>query len=672
MKHASSWLSAAVLAVSLVCTVAPAQTPAQKKKATKIMRNVAMLLPNAHLTRRELDDKVSGRAFPIYLESLDPLKVYFKKSDITEFEASRSKLDDMLQAADMKFARTVWNRYVARLAERVEWTREIVDGGQDFSIDEEFHTDPDTIDYPADNKAAKERWRKRIKYDLLRLKGDETPDDEAKETINRRYRGFLRRTRQLDDEDILATFLTSISAGYDPHTTYMSARRLEDFEINMRLNYQGIGARLMDEDGIPEVSSIMPGGAAKKAGELKAKDKILAVAQGDGEFVSVIGMRLNDAVQKIRGKEKTVVRLKVRRKGVKDPFVISITRAKTELQDQKALSKVFDVDAPKGSDGGKIKVGVIDLPGFYGSMGFGNHRSCSKDVRALLQKFEKEKVDVCVLDLRYNGGGLLNEAVELTGLFIDEGPVVQVKGFRRNVDVLEDEDAGVAWNGPLVVLISRFSASASEIVAGAIKDYGRGLVVGDESSHGKGTVQRVLDIGRLGGQREKLGALKLTVQQFYRPDGLSTQVRGVRSDVRLPSFTNEVSEGEKELDYAVPFGEISPKRHDEHGMVTKKIVAEVTKRSATRRADDKYFKKLERDIARYRERKDRKSVTLNLKKYLDLVKSIESDEEKVREQTQSEDELKRDIKLDGYMKEILQIARDYRETMGKRRVAVKR
>ena len=658
-------------ASALLVAEAQAQKPTRKPADTgRIMRRVAALLEGAHLTRHDLDDEISKRALPEYLESLDPLKVYFRKEDVTECAKSNDKLDDMLSNGDMKFAKVVFDRFITRLSDRVEWTREFVDAGQDFTIDEEFISDPDSVDYPKGNKAAKERWRKRVKYDLLRLKGDEIPADEAKDTVKRRYKSFLRRMKQLDDEDVLAIFITAISTGYDPHTSYMSRRTLEDFEIRMRLNYQGIGARLVDEDGYAMVTSIMPGGSAKRQGGLNPKDKIVAVAQGDDEFQNIVGMRLNDAVQLIRGKEGTVVRLKIRRKGEKDPIIVTLTRGKTELQDQKAIGRVFEA----GSGDAKIKVGVVDLPAFYGNMGGGTsgHRSSSVDVRILLEGFEKKDVDLVVLDLRYNGGGLLAEAVKLTGLFIDKGPVVQVKGFRGTVDVLADERAGLSWNGPLVVLTSKFSASASEILAGAIQDYGRGLIVGDKSSHGKGTVQRVLDLGAFGGRPEKLGALKLTVQQFFLPDGQSTQVRGVMSDVQLPSFSNEVSEGEGALDNAVPFGAVSPKKHDELGMVDPKLLKELNRRSVARLAKSEHFKRLRRDIDRYNARKDKKSVTLNLKKFLALLESMASDREKVEEDTRNTDEIKREIELNDYLKEVLSISGDYRELLQGRRLALRR
>lgn len=663
---------ARALPVLLASLVAVSSLTAQEPKGTtvRIMRRVAALLEGAHLTRHELDDEISRRGLPAYLDALDPLKVYYRKEDVAEFEKNIDKLDDMLEEGDFRFAQALFDRFLLRLAERVEWTRETIAAGQDFTLDEEFVTDPEMIDYPKGNKDAKERWRKRVKYDLLRLKGDEVEEKEAKDQVLRRYKSFLRRMKQFDQDDILTLFITAIASGYDPHTTYMSRRTLEDFEIRMRLNYQGIGARLVDADGYPEITSIMPGGAAKKQGGLFKKDKILAVAQGDKEFKSVIGMRLNDAVQLIRGKTGTVVRLKVRRKGSPDPVIVSLTRAKTELVDQKAISKIFEVDG-KDSEG-KVKVGVIDLPSFYGSMGEGSHRSCSKDVQAHLENFEKKGVDVVVLDLRFNGGGLLNEAVAITGLFVDKGPVVQVRGFRGEVDVLKDRKKGFSWKGPLVVVTSKFSASASEIVSGAIKDYGRGLVVGDVTTHGKGTVQRVLDLGRFGRRPEKLGALKLTVQQFFRPSGVSTQVRGVKADVALPSFTNEVAEGEGELKFAVPFNTISPQTHDAYGMVDGPTVSGVAKRSKARMAQSKFFLKLKRDIEQYRKRKDRKTVTLNFKKYQELLASIESDEKKVEEQTREDPDAERQIEKNEYLTEVLEMARDYRELLRGRRVAMKR
>lgn len=643
------------------------------RQTAKVMSRVGMLLERVHLTRRKLDDEISSRALDNLIESFDPLKLYFTAADIARFEKQRKQLDDMVDARDLSFAKELFETYEKRVDARVAWVGDLVEMDHDYGLDEEFITDGDAARWAKDDAELRDRWRKRVKYNLLRLKVDKVPDAEAKEQIKKRYQNFARRTHQLDVHDILASFLTSVSTSYDPHSTYMSARTLEDFEIRMRLNYQGIGARLSDEDGYPTVTSIMPGGAAKKSGLLKAKDRIVAVAQGDADFVDVTGMRLNDAVQMIRGKAGTVVRLKVRRKGIAEPFIIPITRAKTELQDEKALGEVFEVD----SGDGKMQIGVIDLPSFYGAMGARgtSFRSCARDVGELLDGFREKKVDAVVLDLRRNGGGLMAEAVRITGMFIDQGPVVQVKGYDGEISSRDDRREGVKWDGALVVLTSKFSASASEIVAGAIQDYGRGIVVGDETTHGKGTVQQVLDIGRLGARGrspEKLGALKLTIQQFYRPDGMSTQQRGVPSDLVLPSFTNEVGRGERDLDYSVPFNAINPQEHLQYGLAPRKLVKELSTASETRRAKDKFFVKLKKDIAAYRKRRDNKTVTLQESKYRALLAELEDDEKKVEEALENEDEIKREIERNEYLDEVLRITAEYTAGLRQRKVASKR
>jgi carboxyl-terminal processing protease len=397
----------------------------------------------------------------------------------------------------------------------------------------------------------------------------------------------------------------------------------------MRLNYQGIGAHLQDEDGYATVKDIIPGGAAHKDGTLAPGDRIVAVAQGEeGEAVDVVGWRLTDVVKLIRGEDGTVVRLSLLPAGGGEPRVLRIVRARTELTEQAATGELLEHG--RRSDGTPFRIGFIDLPSFYGDMearqsGSTDFRSCTEDVRKLISGFTEQHADTLVLDLRRNGGGLLEEAVSLTGLFIDQGPVVQVKGPDGRARARSDRDPGMAWSGPLVVLTSRFSASASEILAGAIRDYRRGLVIGDSATHGKGTVQTVVDlasVGRSDPYPGNLGALKLTIQQFYRPDGLSTQRIGVAADVVIPSITDAMEEGEAGLPFALGEDRIRPLTHETLAFVEPWMADVLTKASVTRLASVEGFATLSADLALYRSLRERKTVSLNETSYLEIEKQL--------------------------------------------------
>lgn len=651
-----------LVAVVIATASITAQSKPDPKRFKRIMERVVIYLRQLHLTDQKLDDTISKRAFDSLLESIDPLKLYLMSEDVSELRKARMQFDDMLIAGNMSFAKSMWQRYIERLSERVSWVSEILKDTPDYTLEEKFVTDYDTANYAANEEDARERWRKRIKYDLLRLKADDVATKEAHDRLTRRYASLERRLKQLDDEDILAMFITAISSGFDPHTTYMAPRTLENFEINMRLNYQGIGARLLDVDGYAEIESIIPGGAVSKQGGLESGDKIVAVAQGkDGDFEDTVGMRLTDVVKRIRGKESTIVRLKISPVGGGKQRIVSITRARTELVDRKAIGEVFDVSTESNKASGPTKIGVINLPSFYGNMGGGGtHRSAATDIGAILKDFKKQEVGTVVLDLRMNGGGLLSEAVNVTGLFINSGTVVKVRGFNGKIRKRSDKSNKTAWDGPLIVLTSKFSASASEIVAGAIKDYRRGIVVGDESTHGKGTVQQVLEIGRplrRSDTPQKLGALKLTIQQFYRPGGLSTQRRGVRSDVVIPSITNELSEGEGKLPFAIPFDSIEGEDLRNYGMVSKAVNQEIASRSKARRSASAYFQQQRKLTKTYLGRKDQKSVTLNEAEFRAYLKAIAASDKETKKLTTETD--KRTIQKDEFMDEVLSLAADY-------------
>jgi carboxyl-terminal processing protease len=607
----------------------------------------------------------------------------------------------------------VFQRYLQRVDERVKIVDELLAQPKDFTIDEEMLVDRDQLQYPKDPNEARERWRKRMKYDLLVLKtekekktaaSDPVKDsnqsagdsDEIKKNaqnqseqtvkepkteqisknieekspvdrLTQRYRSYAKRMHQTDADDLLEIYLNSLTTSFDPHTDYMSPRNFENFNIMMRLELEGIGASLQWDDGYTVVKHLVPGGVAEKDGRLKLEDKIVGVGQDkDGPIVDVVDMKLNDVVDLIRGKHSTVVRLEVVSPSGEKKMLV-LTREKIELKDSEAQGKIFD--AGKRPDGAPFKIGVINLPSFYNDMsghrrGDADYRSCTRDVRAILEDFNKKNVDAVVLDLRSNGGGSLAEAINLTGLFISSGPVVQVKDADGRVSTCFDPDPAMVWSGPLLVVTSKFSASASEILAGAIQDYGRGLIVGDHSTHGKGTVQSLLDIGQhlfdnLPNTKNTMGALKVTIQQFYRPSGESTQKRGVLADIELPSLTSNYDVGEADLDYPLEFDRVEPLTYKHLDFVTPPIREQLKHCSEQRvQAADK-FQKEQRNIVRYKEQKAKKSVTLNEARFVKEREELNADKEEEKTFEELNNSSNKGIVRDYYLDEVLGIAVDY-------------
>lgn len=648
---------------------------------------VRSLLDQRHLLRRPLDDEISQRAFDSFFKSLDPMKVYFYQSDIDEFTRERLLLDDFARNNDIDFAYKVFNRFLERLDERIADVPNLISMKHDFSLEEELITDPDKATYSTTPEEARDRWRKRIKYELLNFKDEEVSEEDAIDRLNRRYSSYAKRMQQYKPDDLLEIYLTSITTSYDPHTTYMSPTTLENFNIQMKLNLEGIGAALTLTDGYTVVSRIIPGGAADKQGELKPETRITAVGQGvDGEMVDVVDMRLNDVVQLIRGKAGSIVRLAVR-SAEGEPSTIQIIRDRIELKDSEARGEIVSSNAfpgmPVKANGIPYRVGVIKLPSFYldmagARMDTPDYKSTTRDVRKILSDFKQQGIDAVMLDLRFNGGGSLTEAIQLTGLFIDQGPVVQVKDPTNNIQRYEDDEAGTAWDGPLVVVTNKFSASASEILAGAVQDYNRGIVIGDKTTHGKGTVQSLLDLKQqlFPNLRNapNLGALKITMQQFYLPNGESTQKRGVIADVALPSTTNEMDIGEADLDYAVSFDKIpmAPHMMYQADQVRNQIVDQLNIRMQKRIDTSEDFAKDLRQIARYKEQKERDSVSLNEEKFFARRKELNADKEDEENFKKIEGGEEDVIDLeDHYDQEILRITLDYLTLLSGNAVAVR-
>lgn len=677
-----------------------------------VSKLVAMLMQRDHLSSRALDDTISQRAFDQFIKMLDPMRVYFLQSDIDDFEKWEVELDDQMLEGDFSAAFDVFKRFLERVDQRTVVAIELIDADHDYSIEEEMITDSDARTFATSDEEAREFWRKRIKYSLLVLRGDkddderaaaekqedeESDDDESEsatkkpakkidpqEQLRKRYQSFARRMHQTDTEDVVEMYITAITSSFDPHTSYMSKGTFENFLIQMGLELEGIGATLQGtDDGYTVIKNIVPGGAAATQRGLKVEDKIVAVGQGDDDgqrtdskllaehgtdFVDATGMKLDDVVGMIRGKAGTVVRLSVMSENEDELHTVIIVREKIKLEDSAAHGAIFDEGTKP--DGTPNRIGVIELPSFYADMGgngFGG-RSTTTDVKKILRDFEKKGVDAVVLDLRSNGGGSLREAIDCTGLFIDLGPVVQVKDSRGKIQTHNDEISGMAWDGPLVVLTSKFSASASEILAGAVQDYNRGLVVGDTTTHGKGTVQSLMNLNQylynVKNPPNVLGALKITMQQFYRPNGDSTQKRGVISDLVLPSITDKMDVGESDLDYPVEFDRISPASFKGYSMVDGEIKEQLLTKSQERVEDSEEFGEQVRKIQHYVEQKNLKTVSLNEEKFLARRKQLNAekeDEKAIENQVLPNREIERNYYLD----EVLRITADYVNLLGK-------
>ncbi|MFK8115374.1 MAG: carboxy terminal-processing peptidase [Rubripirellula sp.] len=642
-----------------------------------VARLIATLMPRNHISTQGLNDTISKRALELFLKSLDPMKLYFYQSDIDEFQASSTAIDDMVRKGDLSLGYDIFRRFLVRVDERVAEAHSILEQDLDFSLDQKIVVDPDAAAYARTPQEAHDRWTRQIKYALLDLKDEGKEGEEAAEQLRRRYSRYARRWKQTDSDDLLEMFLTSVTTGYDPHSTYMSPGTLDDFQIQMSLNLDGIGAQLREKDGNTVVTRVIPGGAAAKHAKLKTDDVIVSVGQGEdesAEMIDIVEMPLTDVVDKIRGRAGTVVRLGVKPGGVGAVEVFKIVRARIELEESAARGEIIEHSLPGGS--GSLKIGYINLPSFYLDMNAAKQdkrdfRSSTRDVKRILMDFNSKGVDGVVLDLSKNGGGSLTEAINLTGLFIDTGPVVQVKNSNGSVQQYADEDAGTTFNGPLVVMTSKFSASASEIFAGAIQDYRRGIVVGDPATHGKGTVQTLMDLGQqmFRNNRANFGALKVTLQQFYLPDGQSTQRKGVLADVVLPSITAKMDIGEGDLKYALEHDTVPASRHDLYSMVPADLLGSIRNRSSERVGKDDEFKDLLRRVALYVSQKEQDTVSLEESAFMARRKELDSQKEEEDEHMDAQLETEVIYRDNFYNQEIINIAHDYIEGLRKQNLA---
>ncbi|MBF0441243.1 MAG: carboxy terminal-processing peptidase [Oligoflexales bacterium] len=625
------------------------------------IKELTYLYFKMHYSFNTFDAELSKRTLDNFLKAWDPGKQFFFKADIDDFEAKyASKLGEMIKSNDCTAIDTIVNVYSKRFEEREKYAYKLIDDKYDFTIDEYLIVDRKKMGYALTLEELNERWRKRVKFQLLELKSSVDSIQKAKEKLKKRYELVQKRHNEMTKDQVLSIFLNSFSSALDPHSSYLPADDLEDFKIRTRLSLEGIGATLRSEDGFTIVVAMVKGGAAQKGGLLKVNDKIIGVAQGDGESVDVIDMDLQEVVKKIRGPGGTFVKLTVMRevadKTIK--LVIPIKREKIQLVDQQASSKLVNVVVkPKPGETGKYKVGVINLPSFYIDFDgrrdrIENFKSSSQDTINEIEKLKKQGVDGLIMDLRNNGGGSLDESVRVAGLFFNKGPVVQVKTQKGDVKSYDDEDGVTFYDGPLVVLINRHSASASEIFAGAIQDYARGIIVGDSHTFGKGTVQNLNDVS------SRLGAIKVTVNKFYRASGASTQLNGVSSDVRLPSFVDEFEVGEKYYPYALPFETIKEVSHEKFGL-TSPYVPTLQKINQQRTAANKEFKEIVDEIEKYKKNEEERSKVSLMEKKPDKAGKQDGKVKSTKRDPTEEEPDSLDLKDDIYLQECINITTDY-------------
>jgi carboxyl-terminal processing protease len=600
--------------------------------------SVARWLEQGHYTREKLDDKFSERFLQTYLTTLDYNKLYFTQQDIDQFRSKYSTtLGDSVLRGDLGPAREIFARFRQRVEERVAKNKKLAQKKYGFDTNRTVEINRQEAAWPKNPEEADRIWQNRIEAELLKEDLAELKLRSPQETVTRRYDQVLRNVRDMEDDDVVKTFLSALAQTYDPHSEYLGPSDLENFQISMKLSLVGVGAVLSSEDGYAKVKEVVPGGPADRDGHLSINDRIAAVAQGDGEFEDVVDMKLDKVVEKIRGKKGTLVRLLVIPGDATDPSkrkIVEIRRDEVKLKDQEAKAEVIDLD---GHGGRTARIGWITLPSFYANMeNRGTPKSTTEDVAALLTRLKREGIQGLVIDLRRDGGGSLEEAINLTGLFIPKGPVVQAKDSNGKITVSQDTNPVVAYSGPLIVLTNRLSASASEIFAAALQDYGRAVIVGDERTFGKGTVQTVLDLGRLMSPfslgATDAGALKLTIQKFYRVRGGSTQLNGVESDIVLPSLTDNPEIGEGSLKNRLSYDEVAPVKIADSMAATPLFLSQLKARSAARVAADPEFGYTTDDMTRVRDKIAQNAISLNEKvRRKELVEDKKRKEQREKE-----------------------------------------
>lgn len=595
-------------------TTAPVLEPTAAQGQAAIL--AARLLTRFQYEALPLDDAMSSKIFDAYFKALDGSKLFFTQADVNQFAPDRDKLDDAIWKGDMSVPFAIFNLYEKRAGERTAYALALLKKGFNLDTDSTYTFDRDKVPWAADTTALDALWKQRVENDWIRLKLAGKDDAEIRKTLSRRYETYLDRVHQLDSEDVFQTFMNAYAMAIDPHTNYFGPRASQNFDITMKLSLEGIGAVLQEHDEYTVIREIVPGGPAAKSGKLEVGDKIVGVGQGEcGPIVDTVGWRIDDVVAKIRGHKGTVVRIEILpAEGGPDakPVIVTVVRKKVTIAEQAAKKKVIDV-----KEGGRtVKIGVIDLPSFYEDFdarrrGDPDYKSASRDVAKLLAELKQQKVSAVVVDLRDNGGGSLSEAVNLSGLFTGKGPVVQVRDSRGQVEE-QDSDEKMLWTGPMAVLINRGSASASEIFTAAIQDYGRGLIIG-EQTFGKGTVQNLTSLDQLAmNAKPTFGELKMTVAEFFRVDGDSTQLHGVTPDILFPHSIGYKDYGESSYPNALKWTHITPA---EYTAVAdqKPLIAPLTAGHDARAKTDPAWQLLLDELAAARKLHDQKSVSLNYK-----------------------------------------------------------
>ncbi|TBY10412.1 carboxy terminal-processing peptidase [Rhizobium laguerreae] len=562
-----------------------------------------------------LDDALSARIMDGFIKSLDPDRMLFLQADIDGFMSDRSEIDDAIEERDLKIPFAIFKAYQQRVVDRMNYARNLLKQDFDFSAQEDYSVLRDKAPWPQSEAESNELWRKRVKSDWLRLKLGGQNDAAIRETLDKRYENTLERAYKFKSDDVFQSFMDAYATSIDPHTDYFGTAASADFNVSMKLSLFGIGAVLQERDDYTTIRELVPGGPAQLSGKLSVGDRITGVGQGkDGAIKDVVGTRLDEVVQMIRGKKGSVVRLDIlpADAGAEGTHrVISLVRDKISLDKQAARKTVLSVKAGDVTR----KIGIITLPVFYEDFeakrkGDEDYKSASRDVAKLLDELKEEKVDSVLIDLRNNGGGSLDEAIDLTGLFIGNGPVVQQRGSDGKVEVKSSELAAPVWTGPVGVLINRGSASASEIFAAAIQDYGRGVIVG-EPSFGKGTVQTVVDLDRIvRNSKPELGELKVTIAQFFRVNGGTTQLHGVTPDISLPGLFDPASFGETSYDNALPWAQIKPAKYTAVDTVTT-LLPTLQSRHDARVESDPDYQRLIKDIADLKVQREKGVVSLN-------------------------------------------------------------
>src|SRR6266704_716066 len=625
---------------AIVLTATTAMPPALAASKETIAISVGRLLEEGHYTRQKLNEEVSRKFLLSYLELLDFSHLFFTQQDIDTLNAKygNSIAGDVLLGT-LKPAYDIYALYTKRVDGRVAKIKELLKQPIDFKSNATVELSRQKAPWPKDQAEADQLWRGRITNELLQEHLSEHPIEPAPQLVTRRYDRLARNVHEEDKDEQMKLFLDALAQAYDPHSEYLSKADMKNFSINMGLSLVGIGAMLRSEDGYAKIESLVPGGPAQVDGRLKVGDRISAVAQGPTDYVDVREMRLDKVVEMIRGKKGTRVRLLAIPADATDPSRrkhVELVRDEIKLKDQEARA---DIIIKKDENGELIKLGWLTLPSFYADMDK-HQKSTTRDVLVLLKRLRKENIAGLVVDLRRNGGGSLEEAISLTGLFLKSGPIVQTKGSNGNIVISSDPDPGISYAGPLVVLTSRQSASASEIFAAALQDYGRAVIVGDKNTFGKGTVQTILPIGRftslLGSRSDDDGELKLTIQKFYRVAGGSTQLHGVASDIVLPTLTDLPEFGEGALKNALPYDEVPKARFTKWSDGHPLFVEELKRRSAERAQHDSEFHYVMEDMERLRHKLDENRISLN-----EDARRKEIQDDKLRKDVRSKERLAR-------------------------------